>query len=139
LEFREFVLRGNVLNLAVGVIIGAAFQSIVTSLTNDILSPILGLFTGNNFDELKINLIENSIRYGAFLTNIINFIIMSFIVFLIVKFVNRIMSIHKKPSSPSVRECPYCFSKIDIRATKCSACASDVPAGMGDEGLPAAE
>ena len=127
LEFKEFVLRGNVLNLAVGVIIGAAFQGIVTSLTSDILSPILGMFTGSSFDALQLSFFENSIRYGAFLTNVINFLIMSFIVFLIVRFVNKIMSIHKKPEAPTRRSCPFCLTSVDIMATRCPACTSALP------------
>ncbi|MCL2058278.1 MAG: large conductance mechanosensitive channel protein MscL [Oscillospiraceae bacterium] len=128
-EFREFVLRGNVLNLAVGVIIGAAFQSIVTSLTTNILSPILGLFTGNSFDALHVTVLGVDIQYGAFITSVINFLIMSFIVFLLVKFVNKIMSIHKKPeepAAPTTRACPFCVTDISIKATRCPACTSEL-------------
>ena len=129
-EFREFVLRGNVLNLAVGVIIGAAFQSIVTSLTENILSPILGLFMGANFDELQVEAFGVKLRYGAFVTSVINFLILSFVVFLLVKFVNGILSINKKPAEPSgpaTRVCPYCMTNINIKATRCPACTSEIP------------
>ena len=129
LEFREFVLRGNVLNLAVGVIIGAAFQNIVSSLTQNILSPILGLFTGNNFDELHVEALGADLKYGAFITSVINFLIMSFIVFLLVKFVNGIMSINKKPvepAAPTTRACPFCMTDINIKATRCPACTSNI-------------
>ena len=129
-EFKEFVLRGNVLNLAVGVIIGASFQGIVSSLTDNILSPILGIFTGNNFDALHIQVFGDvDIKYGAFITSVINFLIMSFIVFLIVKFVNRVMCIHKKPiepAPPTTRMCPFCMTEINIKATKCPACTSEI-------------
>ena len=96
-DFKKFVLRGNVLDLAVGVIIGAAFQSIVTSLTNNIISPILGIFGKVNFADFKLVLNENAaIGYGAFITDIINFIIMAFGVFIIIKLVNKISNINKK-------------------------------------------
>ena len=128
-EFKEFVLRGNVLNLAVGIIIGASFQGIVASLTENILSPILGLFTGNNFDALHVEALGVDIKYGAFITSVINFIIMSFVVFILVKFVNGIMSINKKPAEPApptTRACPFCMTDINIKATKCPACTSDI-------------
>ena len=96
-EFKKFVLRGNVLDLAVGVIIGAAFQSIVTSLTNNIISPILGIFGKVNFTEFKLVLNENAaISYGAFITDVINFIIMAFGVFVMIKLINKISTIGKK-------------------------------------------
>lgn len=96
-EFKKFVLRGNVLDLAVGVIIGAAFQSIVTSLTNNIISPILGIFGKVNFTEFKLVLNENAaIGYGAFITDVINFIIMAFGVFIMIKLINKISTIGKK-------------------------------------------
>lgn len=130
-EFKEFIMRGNVLDLAVGVIIGAAFQAIVTSLTSDIISPILGIFGGMNFDQLTLEINGATICYGKFITAVINFLIMAFIIFLIVKLVNKIMSIGKKPEpekAPTTKKCPFCFSEIDIKATKCSHCTSDIPA-----------
>ena len=126
-EFKEFVMRGNVLNLAVGVIIGAAFQNIVTSLTTNILNPIIGLFTGESFDAWKVTVFKVDIKYGAFLTSVVNFLIMAFVVFLIVKLMNKIMPVNKKPPAPadhSTRKCPYCMSEIDINATRCPACTS---------------
>ncbi|MCI6266087.1 MAG: large conductance mechanosensitive channel protein MscL [Erysipelotrichaceae bacterium] len=89
-EFRSFIARGNVLDLAVGVIIGAAFQSLVTSLTDNIISPILGCFTEVDFSDYTLKIGTLTLRYGAFLTDVINFIIMAFIVFLIVKFMNKL-------------------------------------------------
>ena len=130
-EFKEFVMRGNVLDLAVGVIIGAAFQAIVTSLTSDIISPILGIFGGMNFDQLSFTINGATICYGKFITAIINFLIMAFIIFLIVKLVNKVMSIGKKPEKkpePTTKKCPFCCSEIDIKATKCPHCTSDIPA-----------
>lgn len=130
-EFKTFIMRGNVLDLAVGVIIGAAFQAIVKSLTDDIISPLLGLFGGMNFDQYAITFGNVSIGYGKFITAVINFIIMAFVIFLIVKLVNKIMTIGKKPeipASPTTKKCPYCFSEVDIKATKCPHCTSDIPA-----------
>lgn len=130
-EFKTFIMRGNVLELAVGVIIGAAFQAIVTSLTTDIISPILGIFGGMNFDQLSFTINGSEIFYGKFITAVINFLIMSFIIFLIVKLVNKVISIGKKPetpAAPTTKKCPFCYSEISIKATKCPHCTSDIPA-----------
>lgn len=128
-EFKKFIMRGNVIDLAVGVIIGAAFQAIVTSLTTDIISPILGIFGGMNFDQLSFEINGAVIGYGKFLTAVINFLIMAFVIFLLVKLINKVMSIGKKPVEEKVttKKCPYCCSEIDIKATKCPHCTSDVP------------
>ena len=133
-EFREFVFRGNVLNLAVGIIIGSAFQNIVTSLTDNILSPIIGLFMGKNFNEWKFSILGVDILYGAFITSIINFIIMAFVVFMIVKSVNKIISASKKTpviKEPVTRKCPYCMTDISVKATRCPACTSDIDPESG--------
>ena len=101
------------LDLAVGVIIGAAFQAIVTSLTSDIISPILGIFGGVNFDQFQVTINGATIMYGKFITAVINFLIMAFVIFLIVKLVNKVMSLGKKPESeeaPTTKKCPFCFS-----------------------------
>ena len=118
-------MRGNVLDLAVGVIIGAAFQAIVTSLTSDIISPILGIFGGVNFDQFQITINGATIMYGKFITAVINFLIMAFVIFLIVKLVNKVMSRGKK-TEPTTKKCPFCFSEIDIKATKCPHCTGDI-------------
>jgi large conductance mechanosensitive channel len=125
-EFKDFALKGNVLNLAVGVIIGASFQGVVSSLTENILSPIIGLFTRQNFDSLKLEILGITLKYGAFITSVINFIIMAFVVFLIVRIMNRLLTIgHEKPKAPPTKkQCVYCFSEIDINATRCPACTS---------------
>ena len=127
-EFKEFVMRGNVMDLAVGVIIGGAFSSIVTSLTDDIISPILGIFGGMDFSDLVAKVNGAEIRYGAFITAIINFLIMAFIIFLMVKGINKVMSLGKKEveEEPTTKVCPFCCSEIDIKATKCPHCTSDV-------------
>ena len=128
-EFKEFILRGNVMNLAVGIMIGASFQNIVTSLTSNILSPIIGLFTRQNFDTLQLNIFDVEIMYGAFITSVIDFIILAVIVFLLVKIMNKLMSIHKAPpveEKPAARKCPFCITDISIEATRCPACTSHV-------------
>ena len=127
-EFKECVMRGNVMDLAVGVIVGGAFSAIVTSLTDDIISPILGIFGGMDFSSLVVNVNGAEIKYGAFITAVINFLIMAFIIFLMVKGINKIMSIGKKEvkEEPTTKVCPYCFSEIDIKATKCPHCTSNI-------------
>lgn len=143
-EFKEFIMRGNVLDLAVAVIIGAAFQGIVTSLTDNIISPVIGLFTRMNFDQLvfKIDFGEVLgegtsvvIKYGAFITNVINFLIMAFVIFLLVKAINKLMSIGKKKEEeePTTKECPYCTSPIAIKATRCPHCTTILEGFDGKE------
>ncbi len=143
-EFKEFVMRGNVLDLSVAVIIGAAFQAIVKSLTDNIISPVIGLFTRMNFDQLVLEIpfydpfnpgadpTKVVIQYGAFITAVINFLIMAFVIFLLVKGINKIMNIGKKkkeeePAAPTTKECPFCLSEIDIRATRCKFCTAEQP------------
>jgi large conductance mechanosensitive channel len=123
-EFKEFAFKGNVINLAVGIIIGAAFQNIVTSLTTNILSPLVNLFVGRNFDSLETTVLGVGIQYGAFITSIINFLIMAFVIFLLVKGMTKIMSINAK--SPVTRKCPFCMTDINIKATRCPACTSHI-------------
>ena len=129
-EFKEFISRGNVIDLAVGVIIGGAFSAIVTSLTDNIIKPLINCIGGAEVQG-KIHLIgENYIDYGAFISAIINFIIMAFIIFCIVKAVNKAMSIGKKEepaAEPTTKICPYCKSEIPIDAVKCCHCTSDLP------------
>lgn len=131
-EFKEFALRGNVLDLAVGVLIGGAFQNIVTSFTKNIISPILGCFGEVNFSEFSLKIGNLNITYGAFITDIINFIIMAFVVFLIVKFMNKLANLGNKNKQEEIKEekttkiCPYCFSEINIKATKCPHCISEL-------------
>jgi len=129
-EFKEFIMRGNVLDLAVGVIIGGAFQAIVSSLVDDILMPLIGIVLGKvDFSALVVQVGEASISYGKFITAIINFIIMAFVIFLIVKGINKVTSIGKKEepaAAPTTKVCPFCKSEIAIDATKCPHCTSDV-------------
>ena len=130
-EFKEFIMRGNVMDLAVGVIIGGAFSAIVTSLTDDIISPILGLFGGLDLSDLVAKIGDVEIRYGAFITAIINFLIMALIIFLMVKGINKLMSVGKKKEeepAPTTKKCPHCCEEVNINATKCPHCTGDIPA-----------
>jgi large conductance mechanosensitive channel len=128
-EFKAFALKGNVMDMAIGVIIGGAFSDIVTSLTENFINPIIGCIGGAEVQG-KIHLLgDNYINYGAFITAIINFIIMAFIIFLLMKGVNKILSIGKKPeeaAAPTTKICPFCKSEIPIGATKCAHCTSDL-------------
>lgn len=130
-EFKAFVMRGNVLDLAVGVIIGAAFGAIVTSLTDDILSPLIGSIFKANIDTLSVNINGATLMYGKFITAIINFLIMALVIFLIVKGINKLMAVGKKPepeAEPTTKKCPHCCEEVNIAATKCPHCTGDIPA-----------
>jgi len=141
-EFKEFAMRGNVLDMAIGIIIGAAFGKIITSLVNDILMPPIGLVLGKvDFSSKYINLSGQTfasladakkagaavISYGMFINTVIDFLIVAFVIFLVVKQVNRF----KKPEAPApsaTKDCPYCASSIPIKATRCPLCTSELKA-----------
>ena len=140
-EFREFIMRGNVLDLAVGVIIGASFGKIVTSLVEDILTPLIGLILGKvDFSNLFIQLAGSPMKaladakkegpvfaYGNFVNTIIQFLIVAFCVFLVVKAANSLRrEAPAGPAAPATRDCPYCLSTIPLAATRCSHCTSQV-------------
>ncbi len=127
-EFREFAIKGNVIDLAVGVIIGGAFQSVISSLVADIFSPIIGLFAKKDFSSWEINVLDVSIKYGSFLTAFVNFLIMAFVVFLIIRGINRLSAIGRKEEikEPDTKTCPYCQSTISIKATRCPHCTSEL-------------
>lgn len=151
-EFKKFALRGNVIDLAVGVIIGGAFQKIVTSVINDLIMPFVGLFTGGtNFtdkftvlkypvgmeDETYLTLTAAKeagatvFAYGAFITAVIDFIIMAIIIFLLIKGINKLSESGKKkaeeaPAAPTTKKCPFCLSEISIEATRCAHCTSQL-------------
>jgi large conductance mechanosensitive channel len=143
-EFREFAMRGNVVDLAVGIIIGAAFGKIVTSLVNDIVMPPIGLLLGRvDFSSLFINLSGQpyaslaeakaagapTINYGVFLNTVIDFVIVAFAIFLLVRFINRLSrQLETTPAAPTTRECPFCLSSIPLRATRCPQCTSTLQA-----------
>lgn len=128
-EFKDFAMRGNVLDLAVGVIIGGAFGKIVASLVNDILMPVVGLALGGiNFSELAITIGEASIKWGAFIQSIIDFIIIALVIFLIIKAAN-VTKKKEEPvptPEPTTKECPRCFSTIPVKATRCPHCTSEL-------------
>jgi len=124
-EFKEFAIRGNVMSLAVGMIIGMAFQGIVTSLTENLLSPILGLFIGQNFDNLELYVWGITLYYGAFITAVVNFFILAFIVFLLVRSINRLFSAKKDDKEEKTEYlCPFCMTALHEDAIRCSACTS---------------
>ncbi len=145
-EFKKFIMRGNVIDLAVGVIVGGAFQAIVKSLVDDVVMPVISLATkGINFADLFIALDGGeyatlaaaqeagaaTLNYGNFISAILNFLIMAFVVFLLVKGINTFADKTKKkeeeaPAAPTTKECPYCKSEIAIGATKCPNCTSDL-------------
>lgn len=129
-EFKEFALRGNVMDLAIGVIIGAAFQAIINSLVNDVLSPLIGLFAQTDLSYLVLTLNDVDIKYGSFLTAVINFFIMVFVIFLLVKGMNALASLGKhkeeEETAPTTKKCPYCLSEIDIQAKRCPHCTSEL-------------
>lgn len=134
-EFKKFIMRGNVMDMAVGVIVGGAFTSIVTSLNQDILTPVLGIFGGTDFSNLKVTLGsgENApvLRYGNFITAVINFLITAFVIFVLVKAINKIGDklIRKEeeaPPEPTTKICPYCRSEIAKEATRCPHCTSNL-------------
>lgn len=142
-EFKEFALKGNMIDLAVGVIIGGGFNTLVSSLVNDIVMPFISLFTGRlDFSNMFIALDGNSyatleaakeatstIAYGSFITGLINFLLTAFVVFIVVKQMNKL---HRKkdepaaPAAPTTKICPHCMSEIHIQADKCPYCTSDV-------------
>ena len=140
-EFKEFALRGNVLDMAVGIIIGAAFGKIITSLVNDVIMPPIGLLLGNvNFNDLFISLDAKhyatlaaakaasapTINYGMFLNDILDFVIVAFAMFMMIRQFNRLMPPQAPPKT--TRECPFCASEIPPKATRCPHCTSQVAA-----------
>ena len=141
-EFKKFSMRGNVLDMAIGVIIGAAFGKIITSFVNDILMPPIGLLLGRvDFSNLFLNLsgkpygsLEEAqaagaatINYGVFLNTVLDFIIVAFVIFLLIRQVNRLKrEPEAPPAEPTTKECPYCLSTIPIKATRCPHCTSEI-------------
>jgi len=141
-EFRAFAARGNVIDLAVGVIIGAAFGKIVSSLVKDVVMPPIGVLLGGvDFSNYFINLSGThydtladatkagaaTINYGIFLNTCIEFLIVAFAIFVMVRAINRLQT-QPAPATPTTKDCPYCLSQIPIKATKCAHCTSDLPA-----------
>ena len=150
-EFKEFATRGNVVDLAIGIIIGGAFQKIVTSLVNDIIMPSISIITGKiDFNDLKITAGSISINYGTFLTSVLDFLIIAFSIFLIVRYLNKLNhkleemkdfeikfdkrgftkrkknKVSEPKPEPTTKICPYCFSEINIKASRCPNCTSEL-------------
>ena len=124
-EFREFAIRGNVMDLAVAVIIGGAFGKIITSLVNDVLMPVIGLLIGGvNFSELSITVGAAVIKWGAFVQSILDFIIVAFVIFLLVRAMNRMK--REEPFTPTTKACPHCFTTIPLKAARCPNCTSQL-------------
>jgi large conductance mechanosensitive channel len=132
-EFRDFAVRGNVVDMAVGIIVGAAFGTVVKSLVSDIIMPPFGLlFAKVNFSDLYVELGRSSagpikLAYGAFIDNVLSFLIVSFVVFLVVRQMNRFRKQQEQPPVPTTKECPYCLSAIPLKATRCAHCTSELP------------
>ncbi len=147
-EFKKFATKGNIMDLAVGVVIGGAFQSIINSLVNDIIMPAISMITGKvDFSDMMFTVGEVSIKYGNFITAIVNFLIIAFSIFLAITYMNKITKkmeaislgqvekINKKlgrtkkeepAPEPTVKICPFCYSEIPYKATKCAHCTSDI-------------
>ncbi len=143
-DFKEFAMRGNVVDMAIGIIIGGAFGKIVTSVVNDIIMPPIGLVLGHvDFSSLFVNISGTHydtladakkagaavITYGAFINTVIDFLIVAFVVFLLVKQMNRVMKPAPAPAAPPAKECPYCLSGgIPVKATRCPHCTAELKA-----------
>ncbi len=147
-EFKEFALKGNIMDMAIGVIIGGAFQKIVTSLVNDIIMPAISIFTGKvDFSDLVFTVGNSSIKYGSFITTIVDFLIIAFSIFIAIRTINKLndrakqdldkmskksklfKSKKKKEEpipEPTTKVCPYCLSEINIKATRCPHCTSEL-------------
>jgi large conductance mechanosensitive channel len=134
-EFKEFAMRGNVIDMAVGIVIGAAFGKIVSSVVNDIIMPPIGVILGNvDFSNLAITLKEKTaeaqavtIKYGAFINTVLDFIIVAFAIFIVIKQMNRFRKKEGEvPVEPATKECPKCYTTIHIKATRCPHCTSEL-------------
>lgn len=153
-EFKEFALKGNIMDMAIGVIIGGAFQKIVTSLVNDIIMPAIAVFTGKvDFSDLVVTIGNSSIKYGNFITTIVDFLIIAFSIFIAIRTINKLNAKTKENlekmaennkyikkskkkrlkeeekaevTEPTTKECPFCYSEINYKATKCPHCTSDL-------------
>jgi large conductance mechanosensitive channel len=127
-EFKAFIMRGNVIDLAVAVIIGGAFGKIVSSLVTDIIMPLIGLIIGGiDFGSLAFTLGTAKVTYGNFINNVIDFVIIALVIFMMIKLIDNLK---KKPApvvvEPTTKECPHCFTTISIKATRCPNCTSEL-------------
>ena len=134
-EFKKFIARGNVMDMAVGIIIGGAFTAIVTSLVDDILMPVLSLVVGGfDFNALCIVLGEGedaaTLNYGSFIAAIINFLLISVVIFMLIKGINKLSVKKEEPAAPTTKECPFCKEQIAISAVRCPHCTSELDQSM---------
>ena len=156
-EFKEFAMKGNIMDLAIGVVIGGAFQQIVNSLVQDIIMPAISMITGKvDFSDMVLTVGEASIKYGNFITTIVNFLIIAFSIFLVVKYLNKLNKlkelgelaatkldkkgklrkkkkteeVKEEPVKPTTKICPYCYSEIKYEATRCPHCTSELEANI---------
>ena len=132
-EFKKFISRGNVMDMAIGVIIGGAFTAIVNSLVNDVMMPVLSLITGGlDFSKLCIVLGEGegaaTLNYGAFIAAVINFLLIALVIFMLIKTINKVFKKEEAPAPVTTKECPYCKQKIAKDATRCPHCTSQLEA-----------
>ncbi len=136
-EFKEFATKGNIFDMAIGVIVGGAFQKIVTSLVNDIIMPLITIFTGKvSFDDLTFTIGNSVIKYGSFITTIVDFLIIAFSIFIAIRVFTKLNNRAKEliennikdenEEDPTTKTCPYCYSEINIKATKCPNCTSSL-------------
>ena len=129
-EFQEFISRGNVVDMAVGVIIGGAFTAIVNSLVNDMLTPLLGLLTGGvDFTTLSFGIGEAQFCYGSFIAAVLNFVLVALVLFFLVKAINKMRNRKKaeeEAAPPTTKVCPFCKTEIDLHATRCPHCTSEL-------------
>ena len=151
-EFKEFAMKGNIMDLAIGVVIGGAFQKIVNSLVSDIIMPTISIITGRiDFSDMVFTIGNASIKYGNFITAIVNFLIIAFSIFLVVRYINKLDKLKdlgeniaskvdkkgklkkfkkekqpEKPVEPTTKTCPYCLSEVKYKATKCPHCTSEL-------------
>ena len=129
-EFKEFALKGNVMDLAIGMIIGAAFTAIVTSLVNDVIMPLLSLITAGylDFSHIIWHVHNVEVNFGALLNAVVTFICIALVLFLMIKLINKVKEAAKKEeeAEPTVKECPYCKSEIPLMATRCPHCTSEL-------------
>ena len=130
-DFRKFILRGNVVDLAVGIVIGAAFTAVVTAMVKDLITPLIGLFGNVDFSRLQYTVGKTTFLVGDFINAVISFLILAFVVyFFVVRPVNTLtdrFKPHEAPKTPTTRECPFCLSNVPLKATRCSFCTAQLP------------
>ncbi len=137
-DFKEFIAQGNVMDMAIGVIIGAAFKAIIDSLVKDILNPFIALFTGDDLSKLSVKVAGAQLTYGNFISAVINFLIIALVLFIMIRAVAKTKNISAKPRKevsvePTEKECPYCKRMIPIGATRCGYCTTKLDGFQGQD------